>query len=285
MQVVATFATHLPSMAFLKVSEIYIYPVKSLGGISLASARVMAKGLENDRRWMLIDEQNIFLTQRVHHRMALFRTALTENGILVSFDGETVTIPFGVGHGELRAAIWDDQVSVQEVDDLLSNWFSSKLGISCRLVVFPERNARPIDARYKVGDDHVSLADGYPMLAVGQSSLDDLNARLSKPVLMNRFRPSVVITGGDPFEEDTWKRFTIGSMSFAGVKPCKRCVLITVNQEDASRGAEPLATLSKFRNKDNGVYFGQNVIPLGTGSIAVGDSITIHEYAPQIIPV
>ncbi len=271
-------------MSSLRISEINVYPVKSLGGISLTYAKVLAKGLENDRRWMLVDDQNVFLTQRIHSRMALFRTAFVEAGVRVSFDGENVTIPFGLGVGELKAAIWDDQVSVQEVDQKLSDWFSSKLGFRCKLVVFPESYARPIDARYKIGDDHVSLADGYPLLVVTQGSLDDLNSRLKTPVPMNRFRPSVVVTGASPFEEDTWKRFSMGGLHFAGVKPCKRCVLTTVNQDDATRGAEPLATLAKFRSKDNGVYFGQNVIPLGLGSISIGDSVIIHENIPPIIP-
>jgi len=167
-------------------------------------------------------------------------------------------------------------VTVQEVSAHHSEWFSKNLGFRCKLVAFPEENERPVDERYCVGDDQVSLADAYPLLLIGQSSLDDLNERLKTPVLMNRFRPSVVFTGGEPFEEDTWSRFTMGELTFAGVKLCKRCVLITIDQETAERGVEPLATLSTYRRRDNGVYFGQNIIPTRTGKISIGDEIIVN---------
>jgi uncharacterized protein YcbX len=260
-----------------RISGLFIYPVKSLGGIPVRSAKVMQKGLEHDRRWMLVDEDNVFLTQRIHHHMALFGMSFADNGFHVSFKGESIDIPFTFEGDPVRAKIWDDEVTVQEVSSAHSEWFSKNIGIRCKLVAFPEGNARAVDARYAVGDDHVSLSDGYPILVVGQSSLDDLNERLKSPVPMNRFRPSVVFTGGEPFEEDEWSRFTMGGGEFAGVKPSKRCVLITVDQETAIKGTEPLATLSTYRRKDNGVYFGQNVIPITLGQITVGDEIILKD--------
>jgi uncharacterized protein YcbX len=260
----------------LLVSEINIYPIKSLGGISLQASDVLQKGLRHDRRWMLMDEDNVFLTQRIHNRMALFRMSFADNGFNVSYDGQQLNIPFTMEGDPVRAKIWDDEVTVQEVSSAHSDWFSKNLGLPVRLVAFPEGNERPIDPKYRLGDDHVSLADAYPLLIIGQSSLDDLNRRLDDPVPMNRFRPSIVFTGGDPFEEDTWGMFTTGGASFAGVKPCKRCVLITVDQQTGVKGTEPLVTLSKYRKKDNGVYFGQNVIPTTTGKISIGDEIIIN---------
>jgi uncharacterized protein YcbX len=260
----------------LRVSAINIYPVKSLGGISVQSGYILKKGFQHDRRWMLIDDDNIFLTQRIHSKMALFRMSFANDGFHVSFDGQQLEIPPTIEGEPVRAKIWDDEVTVQEVSAKHSEWFSKNLGIRCRLVAFPEENERHVDERYRIGDDHVSLADAYPLLIIGQSSLDDLNDRMKTPVPMNRFRPNVVFTGGEPFEEDTWSRFTIGNLSFAGVKPSKRCVLITVDQETAMKGPEPLATLSTFRKRDNGVYFGQNVIPIKTGEISIGDEIIIN---------
>jgi uncharacterized protein YcbX len=122
----------------------------------------------------------------------------------------------------------------------------------------------------------VSLADAYPLMMIGQSTLDDLNKRLENPLPMNRFRPSVVFTGGEPFEEDHWDKFTMNNLTFAGVKLCKRCVLITIDQATGIKGIEPLATLSKYRKKDNGVYFGQNVIPTTLGQLSIGDEIIIN---------
>ena len=139
--------------------------------------------------------------------------------------------------------IWDDTVSAFDVDGSYSQWFSELLESPCRLVYFPEENSRPVDPRYKVNHEQVSLADAYPFLIIGQSSLDDLNSRLTEPIPMNRFRPNFVFTGGEPFEEDTWRNFSIGSTRFVGVKMCARCQLPTVNQDTAEKGAEPIKTL------------------------------------------
>ena len=264
-------------MAFYKISQLNIYPVKSLGGIPVRSANVLPKGLEHDRRWMLVDEENVFLTQRIHNHMALFRMGFAVNGFRVSFKGDNIDIPFSMEGDSIRAQIWNDEVTVREVSSSHSEWFSKNIGIRCKLVAFPEENARPVDAKYSVADDHVSLADGYPLMIIGQSTFDDLNQRLKIPVPTNRFRPSVVFTGGDAFDEDNWRNFSIGDSRFAGVKTCKRCILITVDQETGIRGTEPLATLSTYRRWDNGVHFGQNVIPTKLGKISIGDEIIVED--------
>lgn len=207
--------------------------------------------------------------------MALFKMRFANDGFLVSYEGDNIVISSGAEGDPVRAKIWDDEVTVQEVSPPHSDWFSKHLGIPCKLVAFPEQNDRPVDVRYRVGDDHVSLADAYPLMMIGQSTLDDLNKRMEIPLPMNRFRPSVVFTGGEPFEEDHWDKFTMNNLGFAGVKLCKRCVLITIDQATGITGTEPLATLSKYRKKDNGVYFGQNVIPMEPGQISIGDEIII----------
>jgi uncharacterized protein len=270
-------------MKELRLSEIWIYPVKSLGGIRLTSAKVMEKGLLHDRRWMLVDGQGTFMTQRIYPQMALFRTAIQGDMISVTKinpANDQPSISFSLttpALGEqLQSKVWDDEVVVTEVSDRTSQWFTSHLGINCRLVSFPEKNPRPVNPRYKVNDEHVGLADAYPFLIIGQSSLNDLNTRLSDPLPMNRFRPNFVFTGGEPFEEDTWKNFTIGKNRFAGVKLCDRCVLTTVNQDTAEKGAEPLLTLSKYRKKDNKIYFGQNLVALDHMEVSVGDRITLN---------
>jgi uncharacterized protein YcbX len=167
-------------------------------------------------------------------------------------------------------------VEVFEVVGEYSQWFSQRLAMNCRLVYFPESKSRLVDVKYRLDNDHVSLADGYPFLIIGQSSLDDLNSRLEDIVPMNRFRPNFVFTGGHPFEEDNWRIFSIGNNRFAGVKPCGRCVLTTVDQETAVRGVEPLATLSTFRKVNNKINFGQNLIALDCHDIYEGDEIQLE---------
>lgn len=259
-----------------QLSEIWIYPVKSLAGIRIKQARVLEKGLEHDRRFMLVDHDNRFITQREYPELALFDTEISDNLLCIThrLNKQAITLPLRPPESKtVTASIWNDAVSVSEVDVQASAWFSDQLKFTCRLVFFPEKNLRPVDHAYAIGNEQVSLADGYPFLIIGQASLDDLNARLAEPVEINRFRPNFVFTGGEPYEEDTWKNFSIGTVRFAGVKNCARCVLTTVNPATGTKGVEPLRTLSGYRRINGKVYFGQNAVALAQGVIYEGDFI------------
>jgi uncharacterized protein len=237
----------------------------------------MEKGLQYDRRWMLVDSHGKFMTQRVYPSMALFKVTQEASQIIVHHNGDSLHLSLSQTNraGAHEVQIWDDLVSTAEVSHEHSLWFAERLGIKCRLVYFPEENARPVDPAYKVNDEHVSLADAYPFLIIGQSSFDDLNNRLEQPLPINRFRPNFVFSGGEPYEEDTWRNFTIGSNRFVGVKPCERCVLTTVNHETGEKGDEPLRTLSTYRKRNNKIYFGQNLVALDLTEIHVGDTIAL----------
>jgi uncharacterized protein YcbX len=267
-------------MAELRLSEIWIYPIKSLGGISLQQAQVMEKGLKYDRRWMLIDEAGNFMTQRKLPELALFKVQLEATSLRVQFRNESIYIPLEVADQPLRqVTIWDDKVLAYEVRAEISAWFSRCLKTDCRLVFFPEQQSRPVDARYKIADEQVSLADAYPFLIIGHEALALLNSKLEQPLPMNRFRPNFIFTGGVAHEEDTWRDFTIGANRFVGVKPCARCVLTTVNQETADTGKEPLRTLATYRSRDNKILFGQNLLAVDHNRVRVGDVITIQSKA------
>jgi uncharacterized protein len=271
-------------MKNLTLTGIWIYPIKSLGGIQLKTAKVHPKGLQYDRRWMLADENGTFMTQRVNPVMALFKLSMEGDDLCITFQkpgaDSSPTIKFNMNtpvSGEtISATIWDDQVDAIEVDPELSRWFSQHLNTKCKLLSFPETNPRPVDSQYKVNDEHVSLADAYPFLIIGQSSLDDLNSRMQIPLPMNRFRPNFVFSGGEPFEEDAWKDFQIGKNRFIGVKPCARCVLTTVNQDTAEKGIEPLVTLSTYRKQGNKILFGQNLVAVDHLEVNEGDKIVFN---------
>jgi uncharacterized protein YcbX len=265
-------------MTDLYISEIYIYPIKSLGGIQVPSAKVEARGLRYDRRWMLVDEQGRFLTQRQHTQMALL-----QEGLLVSHKQgllEPLFVPFAAEEAgpELEVTVWDDAVTAREVGPAINAWFTKALGMPARLVHMPEQAHRPVDPRYATRGEEVSFADGYPFLIIGQASLDDLNSRLEQPVPMNRFRPNFVFRGGKPFEEDSWSKFVIGRKPFQAVKPCARCVLTTINQSTAEKGAEPLRTLSTYRQERNKVMFGQNLLSGSTGTLHVGEKLKVLSW-------
>lgn len=266
--------------AELRLTELWIYPIKGLGGIRLSSSRVLGKGLEFDRRYMLIDDDGVAMTQRKYPTMALFKPAISNANISVAYGHDVINVPLTppIAKGSINANVWDDIVRVEEVGAEYSSWFSTHLGARCKLVFFPENEKRPVDPAYQINNENVSLADAYPILVIGQSSLDDLNARLETSVPMNRFRANFVFEGGAPFVEDEWRIFKIGSSEFTGVKPCARCMVPTVNQETAEKGTEPLRTLSSYRSRNNKIYFGQNAMVLVGEVVSEGDTIELFDH-------
>lgn len=262
------------------IQDIVIYPIKSLGGIRLTEAKVEEKGFQFDRRWMLVDPQGVFLTQRTHPQMALLQVELGEMGLVV-FDKrnlkDRLQIPYNqISDQEIEVEIWDDKLIANRVDPNLDTWFSEKLGMACHLVSMPESTQRKISPKYVVKDESVSFADGMPYLILGQEALNDLNSRLENPVSMDRFRPNIVFSGGQPYVEDSWKKIRIGAVRFQVVKPCARCVLTTIDQETGFQGKEPLKTLAGYRTISNKVYFAQNMVALESGIVRIGDPIILE---------
>jgi len=261
----------------LVLQEIYLYPIKSLGGIAVQEAQVEERGFKYDRRWMLVDQSGEFLTQRQHPQLALLQVALSESQLEVFSKGDpSQRIAFDLdlaSNQELLVSIWGDQVLARVVSAEVSRWFSDFLQMDLDLVVMPESSHRKMDPRYAVQGESVSFADGMPYVMIGQASLDELNQRLEVPVSMDRFRPNLVFSGGQAFEEDQFTRIKVGEVDFQVVKPCARCVLITVNQQTGEKGKEPLATLATYRTVNNKVYFGQNAVALAPGIVRVGDPI------------
>ncbi len=262
----------------LYLSELYVYPIKSLGGVRLDRATVEPRGLQHDRRWMLVDAQNQFLTQRKYARMALVKTELGETGLRITAPGQDeLRVPYGAHTGEkLQVTVWDDTCPALAVGAEADRWFTEAIGFPCRLVYMPPDTHRPVDERYARSDDAVSFADAYPFLVIGEASLVNLNARLVEPVPINRFRPNFVVRGAAPFAEDTWGHFRIGESYFYGVKPCARCVMTTIDQETAQKGREPLQTLATYRAANNKILFGQNSLYANQGTrVAVGDPVEV----------
>lgn len=265
----------------MHISQINIYPVKSLMGISLDASPVEERGLAFDRRWMLVDENNQFLTQREIPAMALVKVELNEENITASIDGKTLKIPHQPD-GELATVkIWSSRVKGRFYDAAIDAWFSEAIGRTCRLVSMPEETKRKVNPFYAVRKfkDTVSFADGYPFLLIGEASLEDLNERMDVPVPMNRFRPNFVVAGAEAFAEDTWKKIRVGDTIFHLVKPCARCVITTVDQSTGKKnGKEPLKTLSAYRNRKGKVLFGQNLIAENPGEVVrIGDKIEVLE--------
>jgi uncharacterized protein YcbX len=265
----------------MTLSEIWIYPVKSLSGIRLTEAQVEEKGLKYDRRWMIADLNGRFITQREFPAMAMLAVAIQENGLLISSrleSGNAVLVPFEpVTANPVAVTIWDDAVEALTVSEEADAWLSAELAMPVQLVVMPESTERKADPRYARNNENVSFADGFPFLLISQASLDHLNEQLEEPVTMLRFRPNFVVTGTAPHAEDDWKSIQIGTLSFDLVKPCARCVLTTIDPETAVKGKEPLKTLATYRKAGNKILFGQNIVAKQSGLVKQGDQILVSE--------
>lgn len=266
----------------MHLSEINIYPIKSLKGIPLQVAVVEDRGLKYDRRWMLVDDDGRFLTQREHPAMARIGVRIEGDELIASFGGEELRLPMESDTGKrVRVKVWSSTLKAEEYPAETGEWFSDALGMQCRMVRMPEGERRLVNPFYAVRKfkDVVSFADGYPFLLIGQASLDDLNSRLEAPVPMNRFRPSLVVAGAEPFAEDNWKKIRIGPTVFHLVKPCGRCVVTTIDQQQGEKtGPEPLKTLSGYRKKGDKVLFGQNMIAeKAGGTLRLGDEVEVLE--------
>ena len=269
-------------MKELRLTQINIYPVKSLGGIALTTAIAEQRGLRYDRRWMIVDEQNKFITQRENPTMALIGTRLDENGFELfhkHFSENKIFIPLSIAHGKLlKVRIWEDECDALHWNEEADQWLSTTLNMACKLVFMPDDSLRYVDVNFAKNKEITSFPDGYPFLIIGNESLKDLNSKLDKAIPMNRFRPNFVFEGGVAFEEDTWVKFKIGEVNFLGAKPCGRCVITTIDQDDATQSKEPLRTLSKYRTKKSKVLFGQNLLTDKGGKISLGDKLIIEEF-------
>ncbi len=266
------------------LTHIHLYPIKSLGGISLASSSVEARGLRHDRRWMVVDPAGKFLTQREHPRMALIRPGLTPDALTLDVPGlPTLRVPFTPPLSKpLTVRVWRSVCEALPVGGDADGWLSESLETSAHLVWMPETTHRAVNPDYGRLGDIVSFADGYPFLLLGEASLADLNARLAVPVPMDRFRPNFVVAGSPAYAEDGWGRVRIGGVSFRAAKPCDRCGMTAIDQQTAERGTEPFHTLAGYRTVEKKVLFGQYLITERDGRgeeedglVWVGDAVSV----------
>lgn len=262
------------------LSALNIYPIKACRGHARQEAFVERRGLEHDRRFLIVDLEGIAITQRDDPALALVVPDVADGALGLSAPNmPALNLPIATQGPVRPVTVWDDS-GIQAIDqgDQVAEWFSTYLKVSVRLVHMTEISLRPVSPEYALRpDDYVSFADGYPILIASQASLDDLNRRLDAPLPMNRFRPNLVVEGCAPFEEDTWKRIRIGEVEIALIKPCARCEVTTIDQASAARGKEPLKTMATFRRVagNNKVMFAMNAIPLNEGVIQLGEKIDI----------
>ena len=268
------------------LSRIFVYPIKSAKGIEVSETFIETSGPSTDRRWMLVDQNGAFLSQRKLPRMVLMDPHFDGENLVIEAPGMSPLIisPWS-GEGEcISVTIWRDRLTLPHPNQSYSHWFSEFLGHPCRLVHLPESVKRRVEPPFDDPKWRVSLADGYPLLLVTQASLDLLNQRLSPPVEIERFRPNLVISGAVPHEEDTWDHVQIGSVELVVAKPCARCSTVLVDPCTGRLGLEPLKTLAEYRRMPRGVMFAQNALVINPGRLHINTQVNVthHEMAPDV---
>jgi uncharacterized protein YcbX len=264
-----------------RVAGLFVYPVKGCAGTGLGEARLLARGLEHDRRWMIVNSAGRFITQREQPALARILPLLGEGELTLRFpDGSELRLPI-VDEGEpLRVTVWRDEVDAVAVSTTADAALSGYLSRPVRLVRFPEASLRACDPAFAPSGSHTGFADAFPLLVTSLSSLDELNDALlergAEPVPMTRFRPNLVLAGLPRRAEDEASRLRLTSgVEFLLVKPCDRCIVTTTDQVTGERmGNEPIATLRRIRRNPGtgGVSFGQNGVPV----LAAGATVTLR---------
>ena len=269
----------------IRLASIHIYPMKAARAVNLDESRVEPWGLAGDRRWLLVDEDGRFISQREESSLARVVVSCGPDGIRVSAEGRTglVIAEPPAGAALLKVRVWSSTLLAAAAGPAADAWFSAYLGRPARLVYLDDPTRRPVDPEFGRAGDVVSFADGYPLLLTSAGSLGELGGWLAaageRPVPMTRFRPSVVVAGAPPWAEDRWRRVRIGAVPFRVAKPCGRCMVTTTDQVTGERGRQPLKMLGRRRRFGQQLVFGQNLIPDAGGVIRVGDSVEILDAA------
>lgn len=275
-------------MTEARIASLHVYPVKGCRGIAAASVSVATTGLVidgvGDREWMITDRAGRFVTQRELPRLALIETTVSDGALTLSVP-DVAPLVVDRADGTLRdVVVWRSEVRGIDMGNKAADWLSAWLAADVRLVRFDRSDKRVCNPEF-AGDSgaHTFFADGYPVLVIGEASLENLNQRLAAngqtALPMNRFRPNVVLQGLPPFAEDHLDTIVVGDVVLHCVKPCVRCQVTTTDQDSAQVGMEPLRTLGEYRMNERmgGVTFGMNAIVIAGGErvLATGTQATV----------
>jgi hypothetical protein len=263
----------------MRVHSLFLYPVKSLAGIAVDSFELDQFGPAGDRRWMLVDDECQFVTQRTLPQLALVQPSLGADGeVSITLPGQP-PIALQTSGENLSVRVWRDWVQGQVGCDAASGAISRFCGLSLRFVFMPDSSFRQVQTNLATERRRVSFADGYPLLVTNTASLVELNERLAVTVDMRHFRPNIVVDGAAAWLEDNWQAVTIGEGSYRVLNPCSRCVMTTVNPDTGEKAAsvQPLRTLATYRRTADGIMFGMNAIHDSPCRLSVGDCVIVNQ--------
>ena len=285
------------------VSQLCVYPLKSGRAIELPQAEVKTSGFVGDRELMLVSGSGKFITQRQFPQLAKILVQVARQDIILRLEDNSfpsLTLTPTLNGSAIEVEIWRDRLLAIDQGDEAARWFHQFLGLDstkvCRLVKQSPEHLRAIAlprtlaiaSKYSSQEEHsIGFVDNYPVMLTATASLAELNQRIveihssqQQTIPMNRFRPNIVIETTEPFIEDRWSLIQIGEIQFKVAKPCSRCIMTTIDQQQGEKNQlkEPLNTLGTFRQlSEKGVMFGVNTIPQNEGIIRTGDRLEVIE--------
>jgi uncharacterized protein YcbX len=266
----------------ITLSQLYLYPVKGCRGIEVSSATLAATGPEvdgiGDREWVIVDADGEFISQREYPKLARVETRLTPSSLRLKAPGMLqLEVPFASEGDVVKARVWDDVVAAVTQGEIADAWFSNFLGIPARLLRFDPEHTRLASHRWTGKDEApYKFADAFPLLVTGTASLADLNQRLQQKgraaVDMQRFRPNLVLSGLDAYEEDYLETLRFGEVTLRAVKPCARCSVPGVDPATGEHSTVVPDLLATYRGRTSGepqgVMFGVNaIVTVGAGAV------------------
>ncbi len=258
------------------LSNLTIYPLKSAAGVDLQTSGLDRFGLVGDRRWMLVDAHNRFVTQRDEPRLARLQALPIAGGLALAMEERHCELVIDDSWQAREVTVWGSVVMALDAGEQAAQWLQAGFGKAWRLVYMPDNCQRRVDPHYAAQGETVSFADGFPLLLISQRAVDELGERLGEPVAANRFRANIVVDGCQAHAEDQWQRIRIGDAQFVVAKPCSRCVVPSIDQGTAQKHRRLLRTLASYRRGDDGqTYFGQNLLQVSGNALAVGDEVEV----------
>lgn len=268
-------------MSVLQVGALFDHPIKSCAARNVATLDLDERGPVHDRRWMLVDPDGRFVTQRELPELAAIRAEPTPSGgLLVDAPGSArLEVAAPIADAPVTVEVWGDSCEAADAGEDAASWFSSLAGRTLRLVRQAPRDPRRTPGSY--ADAPVAFADGFPLLLLGQGSIDAIADATGAAVDPRRFRPNVVVAGTGPFEEDRWRRVRVGALELDVVKPCTRCVMIDIDPDTGRADRGLLRALAPWRVRGGRVLVAQNAVHRAPGTIRVGDPIEVLEAADE----
>jgi uncharacterized protein len=255
----------------MNITQLWIYPIKSCGGVRLNEAKLDERGLEHDRRWMLVDRDGNLVTQREVPKLVWVHPAVSDNELkVVAPDMPELRLERNAAGETKRVRVWGDHMEAVVIPQA-REWFEDYTKKEVDLVFIPDSSPRPMNPNF--GTRQLTFVDGNPLHIISETSVADLNSRLEKPVGLERFRANVIFSGSEPYAEDAWTKISIDEVGFDVYEACQRCVMLNVDPVSALTTKEPLATLAKYRRSGQHVVFGRNINHLHEGVLRVGGKV------------